>query len=223
MKCQCGESFSDAKKLYNRHRQQCRHFWNAVVVEMNRISMALRGSIAPLTSYEWDTYRGEGFPTRQTLITWCGSSWMDVQKRVGYGLANETPKTNATYVPAADVFMSKLIELSHEHNGLIIGGNVYDERRPTGWPLYRTMMRKCGYSADAEGWRQFVYDHSGLSIFVREDSLRKAFERRAKRQAAAVTGFDYRNPIDEQRIALEAGGFTICERTYKQTGRMMLR
>ena len=228
MKCQCGQDYGNAKKHFNVHRQQCSTFWNAVKTEMERISTELRGKVTPVSTYEWDTYRDiNNFPTKKSLIDWCGS-WTNVQNIAGLGLSRTGPKTGeaVAIVPNVDEFVEMIIDLSDSYygNGFIISGNVYDNCRPVGWPMYQTWLGLRGYDKSIEGWRKFIHDHSGLQVVSNADAIRYAYERRETAQANKVQGFDYRNPQDEQYIAATYDpGFAICQATYERTGRMILR
>lgn len=229
MRCQCGKEFAKGKKLFNHHRRQCDAFWNGVKQEMERISMALRGKVTSVSHAEWDKHHSIDFPTKKSLIDWCGS-WRNVQARVGLGMSKPGPRANAVdvsvHAPSLPQLIDKLREISRAMYGDagVMGNQVYDDHRPPGWPTHRTILNAYGYSADAAGWQQFVADNSGLPVIHRQSARSISLRRREDEQAKAIAGFDYRTPpVDEKRLALECDGLSICAGTYQRTGRMVLR
>lgn len=223
MRCSCGMEFGPGEKfVFARHRQQCRVFWQDIKTKMEGISRKLRGEITPVSSREWDMRRPRDLPSSKTLIDWLGK-WSAVQERIGHGVlspghrATEAPPV----MPSIDDFAKMVMRLSeHYSDGHIIGGNAYDDLRPKGWPQYRTMLRQYGYALDQHGWRQFVFDHIGLSVVGNAEAQRIAAERKLDRIAIADGAHDDR---ETHAAMLYRSGLPICETTYLRTGRMFVR
>lgn len=231
MKCVCGYKPANLRKDYTgkkalgQHCQRCDTFWQSIRQEMERISIQLRNKVTPVSAGEWYMHRGQDFPTKKTLIDWCGS-WSKVLKRLNLGMNKPGPRTSEveSFMPFIDEFIETILDLSDERYGTgeVMGGTLYDACRPAGWPTYRPFLRLRGYEGNAAGWRQFFRDH-GLTVISAGEALRIAHEAKSTKQAQSIAGFDYRNPQDEKYIALMNDGFAICQATYKRTGRMVLR
>lgn len=223
MKCACGMEFGPGGKwAFGRHRQECAVFWQDIKTKMEGISRKLRGELTPVSSREWDMRRPRDLPSSKTLIDWLGA-WSAVQVKVGHGLSSPGPQKQAAAMPSVDDFAKMTLELSRQYygNGQIIGGNVFDKLRPAGWPQYTTMMKLHGYAADQHGWRQFVFDHIGLSVVGNADAQRIAADRRLDR-AALVDGID-RSDTEYYEAMKYRAGLPICEETFLRTGRMFVR
>jgi len=229
MKCACGMEFGPSGKYaFGYHRQECPAFWQSIKAEMENISRKLRGKPTPVSSREWEMHRSRELPNAKSLIDWLGA-WSAVQSKVGLGVSTSGPKATAApaVTPPLDDFIEMVLDLSDQYygNGLVIGCNLYDDIRPAGWPMHRTMLKMHGYALNADGWNAFIFHETGLYVATKSEVTQHAYEQKEVRQARAVQGFDYRQPPTTERMQalLSRSGLLVCEDTYQRTGRMVLR
>ncbi len=89
--CPCGYEpprgkYNGKRTLYA-HRRQCPTFWQSVYDEMKRIAMVLYDAEIAISWEEWNRYRGEGFPTADTMKAW-GHPWEVLQLQSGLGVSS---------------------------------------------------------------------------------------------------------------------------------------
>lgn len=213
MKCACGMEFGPGGKYaFGYHRRECPAFWQSIKTEMENISRRLHGEIAPVSSREWDMRRPREQPRSKSLIDWLGS-WSAVLAKVGL----------STTMPTTAELASMVRKLSRQYygNGWIIGGNVYDELRPRGWPTYRHLMKRYGYSQNQEGWRQFAAKNG--MIVVTNAQAQEFFAERRHTEIALADGTLTLGNSEQREAQLYRSGLPICEETYLRTGRMFVR
>lgn len=135
-------------------------------------------------------------------------------------------RNKAMTMPTIDDIIMQIMAMSEAfYNGeYTIGWSLYDQHRPANWPTALYLLKHCGYSQSSNGWAALVNDHIGIRCKTFAEAMQENAERRMDRRWQMEGKPEYSASPDERYQALmSVTGYAICERTYLETGRMVLR
>lgn len=128
-------------------------------------------------------------------------------------------------MPSVDDFVMQVLGMSEaQYDGAwIIGWSQFNNRRPAGWPTSFTILAYYGFMPDSDGWRTFVQMHIGVDVASISVHRQEQGAERENRRWRIANNPEYTGTYSEDHAALLTGGLTICDATFRRTGRMMLR
>lgn len=95
----------------------------------------------------------------------------------------------------------KFVSSIRIYGDLIVGMRAYERLRPLGWPTANTILKHNGYTPNYAGWCA-LWNYYGYEVVSTQQTRKTALFLRGEEQARKIKGFDYRNPIDEQYLAV---------------------
>jgi hypothetical protein len=128
-------------------------------------------------------------------------------------------------MPTVDNLIMQINGMSEaQYDGAwIIGWSQYNDRRPIGWPTAFTLMAHYGFMPDGDGWREFIRLHIGVDVASGTIHRQIQGEERAAKRWKLADKPDYTATHNEAHETIWNSGMAVCEETYRQTGRMILR
>ena len=183
----------------------------------------------------YDKRRPKGWPVAETILKYKGYTpgtvgWCQfVADVIGLDVvsAHMARRNTAATIPPLDDIIEEIERISEEVLGdeWTIGKTAWDAHKPKDWPTCNVVLKHFGYTANADGWNQFVDEHIGTPVRPVHLAISVSNEARTAKQWRKRLAHvpDYTAQPDEVYQAMQGDGFAVCEETYRQTGRLMLR
>jgi hypothetical protein len=129
-------------------------------------------------------------------------------------------------MPAIDDFIMQIMAMSEAlYDGAwTVGWGTYENYRPVNWPGARCLLKFYGYEPNVAGWDKMVAIHVGVDCKTVVEIRQEQGEQRAQKHWQVDGKPEYTAKPDERYLAATYGyGLAVCERAYRETGRMWLR